>query len=88
MESTAEERLKKRIMWRSRRGMWELDLLFRPFVEQCYPQLSEESRQLLDELLDLDDVEILDLTRDPAVKPKYQSLIEDILHYKQVNLDE
>ena len=34
---------KRRLKWACRRGMLELDVLFEPFVEQAYDELSEES---------------------------------------------
>ena len=35
----------KRLYWHSRRGMWELDQLFVPFVEERYWQLDEADRE-------------------------------------------
>ena len=48
----------KRMEWRCRRGMLELDLLFTDFVKQYLPNLSDLQIQALDELLDLPDQQL------------------------------
>jgi len=50
-----------RLKWRCRRGMLELDLLLRPFVEDVYPALSDEEKHQFHTLLDLQDQELLEL---------------------------
>lgn len=36
---------KRRLRWACRRGMLELDVLFEPFVDQAYDELSEEQKR-------------------------------------------
>lgn len=48
----------KRLLWASRRGMLELDLILIPFVEQVYPQLALRDQQLYQELLACEDQDI------------------------------
>ena len=48
----------KRLLWASRRGMLELDLILIPFVEQAYPQLSPEDQRLYQDLLACEDQDI------------------------------
>lgn len=45
----------KRMQWRCRRGMLELDLLFTPFVEMHLPALNHRQIVVLDQLLDMPD---------------------------------
>lgn len=45
----------KRMQWRCRRGMLELDLLFTPFVETHLPVLNHRQIVVLDQLLDMPD---------------------------------
>lgn len=45
----------KRLVWHSRRGMLELDLLLVPFVKEAYPQLSGEDRARYRNLIDCED---------------------------------
>ncbi|BCM25001.1 FAD assembly factor SdhE [Methyloradius palustris] len=50
-----EEAALRRMEWRCRRGMLELDLLFTPFVKNHLPNLNHAQIAVLDELLDLPD---------------------------------
>lgn len=63
--------------------MLELDLLFRPFAESCFEQLSTESQQVFVELLERDDFELLDLTRQPEQIPRFTTLIHLVLQFRK-----
>lgn len=49
----------RRVWWRSRRGLRELDLLLLPFVEDVYPALDPEQKAVYLRLLDNEDPELL-----------------------------
>jgi antitoxin CptB len=51
----------RRIEWRCRRGMLEMDLLFVDFVSHHLPSLSDVQIAALDKLLDLPDNELWNL---------------------------
>lgn len=55
MSSELDEASIRRMEWRCRRGMLELDLLFKPFVKKHLPSLNHAQIAALDELLDLPD---------------------------------
>ena len=55
MEPDAENR---RVLWHSRRGMLELDLVLMPFAEQVYPRLDGEERRRYRDLLACEDTDI------------------------------
>ena len=63
--------------------MLELDLLFRPFVEECFVHLSDELQLALDELLQCEDFELLELTRQPERIPAYSNLIRMVLKFQK-----
>lgn len=46
---------RRKLRWRSRRGMLELDLLLAPFAEEALDSLSREERALYGELLERED---------------------------------
>ncbi len=48
----------RRLRWRSRRGLRELDLLLVPFVEEVYPRLPGRARRAYRRLLELEDTEL------------------------------
>jgi len=49
---------KPRLRWACRRGMLELDVLFLPFVDEAYDELSEENKAIFERLLECQDPEL------------------------------
>lgn len=49
---------KPKLRWACRRGMLELDLLFLPFVDQAYDDLSEDNKAIFERLLVCQDPEL------------------------------
>lgn len=49
---------KPRLRWACRRGMLELDILFMPFVEEAYDDLSVENKAIFERLLVCQDPEL------------------------------
>ena len=50
---------RSRILWRCRRGIREIDILFQGFVDEYYEKLSEKEKQLFEEFQDEADLDIL-----------------------------
>jgi antitoxin CptB len=50
---------RNRLQWRCRRGIRELDLLLRRFLEQGYDRLSHEDKRIFEYLLDQNDPDLL-----------------------------
>lgn len=48
----------RRLRWRSRRGLRELDLLLMPFVENVYPTLDVHEQATYQRLLEQEDTEL------------------------------
>jgi antitoxin CptB len=48
----------KKLLWHSRRGMWELDILLLPFAEQQLLKLSAEEQRLYEHLLAEEDQDL------------------------------
>ena len=66
-----------RVRWRCRRGLLELDLVLKKFLERRYDQLGPEERDLFVELLDQPDNDLLDFAlgrAEPA--PRYRAVVE------------
>ncbi len=49
---------RNRVVWHSRRGMLELDLLLEPFARECFDQLPREQQLLYQELLTCEDQDL------------------------------
>jgi len=52
---------KQRLLWSSRRGMLELDLLLNDFISNRYETLERQDHTALDTLLDYPDAVLFDL---------------------------
>ena len=71
------------MLYRSRRGMLELDLLLVPFVENRFENLASAQQQLVEQLLNLEDIELHELIQRPERRPEFQEIIELIVQYLQ-----
>ena len=49
---------KPRLRWACRRGMLELDVLFRPFVDEAYDDLADQDKLIFERLLVEQDPEL------------------------------
>lgn len=50
---------KSKLLWRCRRGVKELDVVFTKFVDSSYDGLNEQQKKIFSELLDIEDPIIL-----------------------------
>ena len=80
--------LKKKILWQCRRGLWELDAIFVPFVESNFDDLEEDDISDLQRLLEYEDIEIFDIlvNKKSFGDASLQPIIEKILIFHEVNL--
>ena len=81
-ESDRVER--NRIIWHSRRGMLELDLILEPFAKHCYPRLSDGEQQDYVRLLASEDQDLFDwfLKKKPVDNPALLGIVETVLRYQ------
>ena len=83
--------LKKKILWQCRRGLWELDAILIPFVEENFDDLDSNNQKLFIELLSYEDVEVFDLLvnqkepLDKSIKPLLDIIIAS--HVKTIEAD-
>jgi antitoxin CptB len=72
---------KNRLLWASRRGMLELDLLLQPFVENHYDLLSDSDKQQFHLFLELEDQQLFQwlVQKEQASDSNIQRII-DIIH--------
>ena len=70
----------KRVRWRARRGLLELDIVLGHFIETQYLQLDEAGRQAFEALLDMSDNPLWDMIsgRLKAASGEQQALLEKI----------
>ena len=56
----------KKLVWRCRRGVRELDVLLTAFLEKQYPSLSQDEKQAFHDFLEIQDPVIMDWLFDKA----------------------
>lgn len=78
-ESSVEFR---RVLWRSRRGMLELDLLLRPFAETQFLKLPRAQQTLFKEFLTLDDVVLFAILQKQSPAGEFETLVSEILAHR------
>ncbi len=75
------ESLRNEINFRSRRGLQELDILLKRFLEKHLSDLEESSLKVLIEILDMEDNDLADLLIYKTETPKdaHKAIIKKIL---------
>ena len=68
---------KNRLMWASRRGMLELDLILQPFAEHHYEHLAEDDQLRFEVLLELEDQQLFAwlMKREQPTDPEIQRIV-------------
>ena len=71
---------KNRLVWASRRGMLELDLILSPFVENVYDSLTEDDQLRFEVLLECEDQTLFMwfMQRDQPTDPNMQRILQII----------
>ncbi|MDM1764792.1 MULTISPECIES: succinate dehydrogenase assembly factor 2 [unclassified Acinetobacter] len=79
-ELTLEER---KVIYRARRGLKEIDVYFDPYVKQYYLQADQTEKSLFKELVDQEDPDLLDWFMEVSEppKPELRQLISKLKHY-------
>ena len=74
--------LHKKAYFLSRRGLQELDVIFKPFVEERFETLSDKDKLSFLDLLQKDDVDLIDwLLNGMPVPEDLNNIVAQIKHY-------
>ena len=73
----------KRLRWRCRRGMRELDVLMLRYLDRGWPQASEDERKVFLRLLDCEDDKLWQwfMGREKPADKEIDALVERIARY-------
>lgn len=79
-EITLEER---KVVYRARRGLKEIDVYFDPYVKQYYLLADAEEKQLFAELVEQEDPDLLDWFMEVSEppRPELRVLIQKLKNY-------
>lgn len=73
----------RKLWWHSRRGMLELDVLLKPFVEEAYRSLPADDQQRYKDLLACEDADLFAwfMERTPPADPDMERIVGIVLHH-------
>ncbi len=82
--------LEKKILWQCRRGLWELDAILIPFVENNFSSMEEEEIDKFRKLLAYEDIEIFDIlvNKKPFEDEDLNPIVFKILNFQISQLGE
>lgn len=82
--------LEKKILWQCRRGLWELDAILIPFVENNFSSMEEEEIDKFRKLLAYEDIEIFDIlvNKKPFEDEDLNPIVSKILNFQISQLGE
>lgn len=69
----------RRLAWRCRRGMLELDIVLQRFVKEQFGGLTLAEMQIFDEMLELSDNDFWELMQS-ATQVKYEADVQSVLN--------
>jgi|TARA_R100001369_G_scaffold81196_3_gene112062 antitoxin CptB len=77
--------LRKRLYWHSRRGMWELDLLLIPFLEQRFDHLGEADQLAYQKLIEGEDQDLFVwlMHREWPEEPSQRRIVQMIVEHAE-----
>ena len=77
-----DSNLYKKAYFLSRRGLQELDLVFKPFVEERFSELNQEDKVSFLELLDNNDVDLMDwIINEKPTPRKFNNIVIQVKNY-------
>lgn len=77
-----------RLQWACRRGMLELDILLKNFLNQSYPTLTAQEKEIFVQLLEVPDPQLLAwlLGQEQPENEKWADMINRIRHDTQASI--
>ena len=69
----------KKLRWKSRKGIRELDILLQKFLQLEYENLTQNHKEIFEELLDLETYDLLNaITGKSSYNIKYEPIIKKL----------
>jgi antitoxin CptB len=78
---------KSRLLWRCRRGIKEMDIIFQDFINHSYDQLTDDEKNAFSRLLDEQDLDILNwiMGKDKPYDNELVNIINTIRESRNIN---
>ena len=79
----------KKLRWKSRKGIRELDILLQKFLQLEYENLNQIHKEIFEELLDLETYDLLNaITGKSSYNTKYEPIIKKLSQLSVLSNDE
>jgi antitoxin CptB len=87
-KKTPDTEVLYRLLWQSRRGMLELDLMLEPFVTEVYFSLSDDQQSAYRDLLECEDQDIFSwlMSRSTPEESNIEAIVNLVIKHAR-NLD-
>ena len=77
-----------KLRWKARKGIRELDILLQTYLETCYNDLSNQDKELYEEILDIETYDLLNaITGKSSYDHKYETIIDQLSKLSVLNND-
>ena len=77
-----------KLRWKARKGIRGLDILLQTYLETCYNDLSNQDKELFEEILDIETYDLLNaITGKSSYDHKYETIIDQLSKLSVLNND-
>ena len=78
----------KKLRWKARKGIRELDILLQRYLDTRYSNLNESEKKLFEEVLDIETYDLLNaISGKTSYNQKYENIIKQLSNLSVLNND-
>ena len=79
----------KKLRWKARKGIRELDILLQRYLDTQYSNLNESEKKLFEEVLDIETYDLLNaISGKTSYNQKYENIIKQLSNLSVLNNDD
>ena len=79
----------KKLRWKARKGIRELDILLQCYLDIHYSKLNESEKKLFEEVLDIETYDLLNaISGKTSYNQKYENIIKQLSNLSVLNNDD
>ena len=79
----------KKLRWKARKGIRELDILLQRYLDTHYSNLNESKKKLFEEILDIETYDLLNaISGKTSYNQKYENIIKQLSNLSVINNDD
>ena len=79
----------KKLRWKARKGIRELDILLQRYLDTHYGNLNESEKKLFEEVLDIETYDLLNaISGKTSYNQKYENIIKQLSNLSVLNNDD